>query len=779
MKLRNIFIIFLFFLFSCSKRYQKEQKPEDFIPNNHTSIIKINDSFNFNKLYQNQFLNNKLNLKESSTLLNLIITNEPVFLSSTEDEMFLVTKYYDSLIKLDSTSTTKNNGLSNKGISKTIIDKDTIYHRKIDNVFIASKNLELVTSAVNNSSDDLKTFLATTNNEAHTSLILKNSKSPLFFINSTKDSLKFEAIDINTNAKGISFNGIIKSVDSSFILNAFKNTVPQKFQLSNIIPENTKTIKRIAFDDYGVFSKNLKAINRIENDSTSNLLKLTNEIAQIENEQNKAIAINFLDAEVIDTEIDINSINETYKNVSIFNFSQPDFFKKKLSPFISLNNVEFGFVFQNFVVLSSSKDFLKQIITNKLNNNSLADSKKFKNISRDIATNSSYIIYKNENGFKDYFGKNPENYNTNIVQYIYDQDFAHINGVYSRYNKRASQNSVSEDFSFKLTNSILVGPQTVKNYTTGGGDIVLQDDKNMLYQISNSGRIIWKKKIDGKVLGKIEQIDIYKNGRLQIAFATKNKLYVLDRNGKDVAPFPLKFNDAITQPLSVFDYDKRKNYRLLITQQNQLLMYDAKGNRVKGFNFKKTNNTITSQPKHFRINSKDYIVFSQGKKLEILNRQGKERIKVNETINFSDSEIFNYKNSFATKTASGQFLQVDTKGKLKLVNQNLASDSKVTASSKTLVSLTENKLRINNKTSDLDFGNYTSPQLFYLNDKIYVTTTDLQTNKVFVFDSQAKLLENFPIYGTSSATITKLNKSKDVFVITQSDNQSVIVYKIN
>ena len=51
--------------------------------------------------------------------------------------------------------------------------------------------------------------------------------------------------------------------------------------------------------------------------------------------------------------------------------------------------------------------------------------------------------------------------------------------------------------------------------------------------------------------------------------------------GKNVDQFPLMFKDEITQPLAVFDYDKQRNYRFLITQNKNLLMYDSKGKAVK------------------------------------------------------------------------------------------------------------------------------------------------------------------------------------------------------
>jgi len=244
-------------------------------------------------------------------------------------------------------------------------------------------------------------------------------------------------------------------------------------------------------------------------------------------------------------------------------------------------------------------------------------------------------------------------------------------------------------------------------------------------------------------------------------------------------PFPLKFNDIITQPLSVFDYDKNKNYRLLVTQGKTLLMYDAKGKSISGFNFKNNNSNISTQPKHFRIGNKDYIAFAAGKTLKILNRQGNTRINVKDNIEFSDNALFLYQNKFTLTNTLGQLLQVDTKGKIKTKNLNLTNKHSIEATSKTLVSMTENKLNIKSRTLDLDYGDYTAPKIFYLNDKIYITITDLQSKKVYLFDSQAKAIANFPVYGTSTAALQELDKDKGLELITQSDDKSLIVYKLN
>ena len=89
-----------------------------------------------------------------------------------------------------------------------------------------------------------------------------------------------------------------------------------------------------------------------------------------------------------------------------------------------------------------------------------------------------------------------------------------------------------------------------------------------------------------------------------------------------------------------------------------------------------------------------------------------------------------------------------------------------------------NKLTIRSKSIELDFGDYTDPKIFYINDKIYVSVTDLQTKKVYLFDSQTKSIDNFPVYGNSAITMDNIDKDRNLEFVVQGDDNAVIVYEI-
>src|SRR5690606_28333577 len=196
-------------------------------------------------------------------------------------------------------------------------------------------------------------------------------------------------------------------------------------------------------------------------------------------------------------------------------------------------------------------------------------------------------------------------------------------------------------FAIQLENNLLSTPQFFTNHVTKGKDIVVQDVSNKLYLISASGKVLWNKQLDGAILGKIHEVDINKNGRIQLVFTTSKTFYILDRNGKEVAPFPIKFKDEITQPLAVFDYDNKKDYRFVVTQGANILMYDNKAKIVSGFTFKKAGSKVALAPQHIRLNNKDYIIIAEESgKLNILHRTGKSRVEVGTKIDFGKTPFF-------------------------------------------------------------------------------------------------------------------------------------------
>ena len=796
--------------FSCSNTITKRVNIIDFVPENTSIIIRTTNVEDLKSSINNSDFLDKFsktraykNLESKLDNLKLLKPNGELLICFSKDskdslQYSFITKYNPQLFKTDSLKNYVEETLTYE--SETLIKstyKDNIFYSTvIDSTFFASSSKDMVQNVFANTNlneELVKIYNATSNDKTFSVFIKANSpfiKS--FFIEpslSLKGFTSYIAMDVDVNQDAIYINGITKASDTTkSAINIFKNTIPQENQVQNITPFDSDGFLSLTFKNFKNFEKNQIAFNKTDSITNTTLFDAIVEVGVVYKAENRAIILNSLD--VINTEdalISERTPIESFRGVDIFSFSQPKLFFKTFSPFITFKNATKYCELDTFFVFSDNMELLQSIISNYQNQTTYSEQDAFKNIKEQLSNASSILFVANSNTLKTVlnsnfdtdFGADFSNYTTSALQFIYDSNFAHVNAIIKKSKTRAIQNSISEELNIKLASDILNQPQFVTNHLTKEKEIVVQDVKNNLYLISNKGKILWKKQLEGAVLGTIEQIDIFKNGRLQLAFATTNRIYVIDRDGKDVAPFPGNFNDEITQPLAVFDYDKNKDYRFIVTQGKNILVYDTNLKTVNGFNFKVADDAIICQPKHFRMGSTDYLVFKSKNKLYILDRTGNPKLMPKIANTFSNQPIFLYNNTFTTTTSNGNLISVDAKGRVSTQNLNLSEKHGIDASSKTLITQSENKLSIKNNRIEIDYGTYSAPTLFYLNDKIYVSITDLQTQKVFIYDSQGNLLPNFPVYGNSAIVMDNIVHNKNLAFITKGEANSILLYQLN
>jgi hypothetical protein len=145
---------------------------------------------------------------------------------------------------------------------------------------------------------------------------------------------------------------------------------------------------------------------------------------------------------------------------------------------------------------------------------------------------------------------------------------------------------------------------------------------------SKDGQWLWTKKINDAIIDTVIQIDYLRNGKLQMLFTTPTHIYLYDRNGNLVNPYPVAWKTPVSA-LSVFDYDKDRNYRIFTTDaDNVVRAYDKRIQPVEGWKPFKSPQTITRAAEFFRVASRDYIVVSSEQTTYILDRKGNERVKL-------------------------------------------------------------------------------------------------------------------------------------------------------
>lgn len=810
--MKNIwFLCTLSLLIIACNSAKKKTELMDYLNNDAAVIIKVKNIGSLkSNINNNAFLQalestkSYERLSKKLSLLQYLKTEDDLYVSlfNTNDSLdfSIVTKIKPDLFFIDSLP---NHSIETLKYAKHTITKSSVGNQEFfsiikDSIFIGASSKTLLNSTLEDAKihPTIKALINSSNDDNQLSVFinkLKDRHINSFFINeniSTLTLTDYLFLDVDIDQNALKLNGVVKSADSTKrLIDVFRNTTPQENKLATITPANSDGFLSLTFNDYTVFQKNLKAFRKADSTlTTTTLLDNVIEIGVIYEGKNRAIVLNSLDVYITkDALLNDQNMIETYRDIDIFNFSQPEFFRKTFSPFINFEEANKYCIVDNFIVFSNDIEFLHNIIASYKNQTTFSSRSPYKSLKEQFSNEASILSVVNPDNLETIINRNLNDslnlkldaFNATGLQFIYDSNFAHVNVVIQKGKTRAVENSVTEMATVKIDADLLNSPQLVTNHVTNEKEIAVQDIKNNLYLISGSGKILWKKQLQGAILGKIEQIDMYKNGRLQLAFATSNRVYILDRNGKDVKPFPMKFNDHITQPLSVFDYDNNRKYRIMVTQGKNVLMLDDNGKTVKGFNFDKAADNISHQPQHIRIGRKDYILIKTANKLYILDRVGKTRVTPKVDYTYSNEAVYLYKGNFATTTTNGKLVTIDSKGNTASQDLGLTDLHYLETTSKTLVALSENRLTIKRNTYELDYGNYSKPNIFYLNDKIYVSVTDKQTQKVFLFDSNAKLLSNFPVYGTSAIDMANMDKGRNLEFVTKGDNNTILIYQIN
>lgn len=808
---RNLFAVLLFIpillgvFASCDNSPSKTGTLMDFVPENAAVVFKISNFENLQADIENSALLSKFEnteiysyfTKKDKILKNLHPTSQSLLsinkINDSVSAYTFITKYTDKLFQLDSVKnkSVETLTLDKKSFQRVSIDENTAYSTIIDSVLVVSSSQQIIQDILNGKTERDATFKKVFNLPSSNDFtaLLRGKKEAIN--DSTKINFtSWSALDINFSSENFTATGISMATDTiPQLLNIFEGQIPQQNDVALLIPSDAKSALSFTFNDAESIQEKIR---HYKGDTkpiqTTGIFGSVSEAGIIELKQESAIFIKSIDALLTsDALARFVTSKSSFREVEIKSFSEPKLFRETFSPLINSEKANYVFQLDNFFVFTESEISAQQIISDYQNNNTLKNTSYFENTIVDLSTASSLLVLKLQGDLSESLSLFFENDNTfkkisfekfplAALQFSYDRNFAHVTLSCKEVggNVKKSSEKVSEKFNVKLENTILNAPKLVKT-KNGESKIVVQDITNKLYFISESGKILWSKNLDSAILGEVEEVSI--SGNKHIAFTTKSAFYLLDRNGKDSKSFPIKFKDEVTQPLSVFDYDNNGNYRFVVIQDKEVLMYDKNAKLVTGFGFKKAKSSIVQSPIHIRMGSKDYIVIAEENgSLNILSRVGKSRVSVSKKFNFSSIPIAEEDNTFVVITKENTKERITPDGKVSSLKLDVGANYWFTISGNTKATLDDNLLRINGKLAELPLGIYTQPQLYKINRNYYTTITETQEKKVYVFDENGKLQNGFPVYGTSEASLSQGKRTTNLVV--KGDADSVIMYSM-
>ncbi|MBL6649004.1 MAG: hypothetical protein ISP56_01915 [Flavobacteriaceae bacterium] len=788
--MKKLLLVLLFFGVSCQQNNDVKSFI-DLIPSNPLLIIKNSKDFNNSLVNFNKNLN-KLLLKKSDSILDYKLESESLisYHKIGKNEIkpisfrYFNEGYYKNRNIIDSV-------LYDGYIIKKIGNEEYFYFSTVkNNILIQSESKLLIENSIRNSnlvSKKLDQDLLDLNKISNSNTVLFVSEKLKNFIDNKDLNYFFEInnlsswfqFDVDLNKNGIILNGVSFQNDSIIRpINYLNGINPSESELLNLVPNNFNDFKSFVFDfkQYMINIEKFESITEIEKIKNDSILFDVKEFAVLSSIKDSLIMVNFKSSESFENLINLN-ITDSYKyrnftinkiDNDLFNFNRIKFYNFK-------SNQKYFTQIENNIIVGNSNEGIENLLSNLSITSTLKNNLDFVQIQNQIPEKSNYLgvtnIEKSKSSTLNELGLSSKDYPYKVNLITLENNFLYNIHTVLKITKNNNVDKINLNGNFKAEFPINFSPKFVTNYITNKKEIIFQDHLNNLYLISLDGELIWKKNIKNKIIGNIHQIDLYKNGRLQFAFSTTKDFQILDKNGNIVKK--VEHNNKVG--LSIFDYDKVKNYRFFLLGNN-LKLINSNMDNVKGFNKKTLKGQFVNSPKHYRIGSKDYLIFNVDNKIIITDRRGDIRIKNN--LNNIENEIYLYQNYFTTIDTNNNLIKLDTNGKVSKKPLPLESMYLINANEDNIIYLSENILNINDNIIELKFGNYLKPKLFRTKSKDLISVINKEENKVYMFNSLGEEIKNFPIFGSSSIDFYENKKSKK-YITCVGESNEILVYSFN
>lgn len=168
------------------------------------------------------------------------------------------------------------------------------------------------------------------------------------------------------------------------------------------------------------------------------------------------------------------------------------------------------------------------------------------------------------------------------------------------------------------------GPWRVKNSGTGRMNLMYQQDNMFLCLTEENGKGIWSAPFSSPICGNIDQVDYFENGKLQMIFASGSKLYLIDRLGRMVRPFPVDLGKPVLLGPKIYDFNQNRKYSAMVLHtDNTLGLYDMQGKPLETWKGFETDETIKALPELLEVNSALYWVVTTSRQTVICDFTGR------------------------------------------------------------------------------------------------------------------------------------------------------------
>lgn len=667
-----------------------------------------------------------------------------------------------------------------------------------------------------------------------------------------KKFANWSMLDVELNQDQFKFTGVTYTDDSVFqFLDLFKNQTPKQLQLQQFMPKNTSMAFQMGFSDYLKFNTELNDYlqihqknneyskftdsveNRYDIDLTQKVIPyIDGEAALVMTEpagseylNNLSAFIRFKDApamaeslknmvNALDKKGETDSVTYSYQGYTIERIKLGNFLKLYYGEIMENITSPYFTQINDVFVFANNENTLKFIIDEYQKGNTLANDEKYKQYEKTLAQNNNVSIFISPS-------RNfllPANFVTdtffstlNSNQYDFKK-FEFINIQFANTNNKAFYTQVQYKFNTvntnetqllwasKLDTTFDVAPQVVYNTGLKQNVIFVQDVKNTLYCLSTTGNLIWRSKLNGKLMGQFISIDVQKNGSLCYLFSTDKQANLIDEKGVSLYNFPVRYPGKAILPFTLFDFYNDSNQQFFVPlENNRIVAYKINGQPLAGFMPKVIDSKPVSPIMYFEKGSKKYVyTTSANGNLCLFDLKGKS-IKVQLDIK---AKLFNYLTDADSMTT--RFYVIDTAGntskllldsvfkhvenvsigKLPAFDNIKIQRDVVTQKDYYLLSAKNNWTLLNTDFAKITEVNYTDSilqQTYFTTDatgKVMLANYRAAQAQYYWYDMMGKLYIDFPINGNTPFNTANLMLDKNNYLIGGDLQNNIFVYKL-
>ncbi len=655
----------------------------------------------------------------------------------------------------------------------------------------------------------------------------------------------WSALDLTAKSNQILLNGFVHVSDSAnHFFKVFNGQKPRPLRVSKLLPSHTASLLHLGLSHFPSYYQNYREYLRAEG-SLGKRDKQTDQLNQQCGKNIEELCVGWIHSEVaiaiteprsqdVDPHryllLSASGKNEGLQQLSELStalghdpeayemFGQPVMEIKTADAYrILLGTAFIGFedavitALDDFVILANSASAMRTLLQHHQAGSTLKKDTHFAAFSNNLADKSNLLYYsgiaRSTTLFKEYLSKDGQRWADRELETIrrfegvgYQLSASgdlYYSNIYVSHNPVYTQES-GAFWELALDDSITFGPQLVLNHYTQSREILVQLGNKSLALISNTGKVLWNRELKEPILGKVHQIDRYKNGKLQLLFNTASHVYLIDRNGQHVDGFPVKLMEKATAPLGLFDYDNNRDYRILIPLANRnSIMLGPDGKDIKGWKSNATKSEVRDVPVHLRLGNKDYVFMCDvGGNIYLLNRQGGSRHKVKATMeDRSANPVFIQRGKDIRQC---QLLYTDTLGNLVILGfDNNVSKSSLGFAGKhnmtaadlnqdgllTVYLTTDNKLWVIQPDGSVvcnykHEGLALRPRVFRQQDKTRIAVLNEAEEMIYILNEKCKSSDYLPMYAKGSFTVGDINKDGILNVVAIGASNTLHVYNL-